>query len=152
MSLMWARHTMIGHGGPGLPAELAEPCSCQLCVTPARISLGLPCSEGLVEYYWGDHIHLGFYTEAERAAGYKRKDFKQAKRDFVEEMLRFSQASRPHTILDVGCGIGGTSRLLASKFPDARITGWPAGYHVSHIVLHAGIMPIARRPHANHQV
>ena len=80
-------------------------------------------SEGLVEYYWGDHIHLGYYTEAERAAGYKRKNFKQAKRDFVDQMLQFSHAASPKKILDVGCGIGGTSRLLAAKFPDAQITG-----------------------------
>ena len=25
--------------------------------------------EGIVEYYWGEHIHLGYYNEAERAAG-----------------------------------------------------------------------------------
>lgn len=34
--------------------------------------------EGVLEYYWGEHIHLGFYSEAERAAGYKKKDFIQA--------------------------------------------------------------------------
>ncbi|KAK9790958.1 hypothetical protein WJX73_001928 [Symbiochloris irregularis] len=79
--------------------------------------------EGILEYYWGDHIHLGYYTDAERAAGYKRKDFKQAKRDFVDEMLRFSSAQRPKRILDVGCGVGGTSRILAAKFSEASVTG-----------------------------
>lgn len=34
--------------------------------------------EGVLEYYWGEHIHLGYYTDAERAAGYKKKNFKQA--------------------------------------------------------------------------
>lgn len=33
-------------------------------------------NEGLLEYYWGEHIHLGYYSDAERAAGYKKKDFK----------------------------------------------------------------------------
>lgn len=79
--------------------------------------------EGLVEYYWGEHIHLGYYTEEERARGYKKKDFKQAKFDFIDEMLKWSGASAPKRILDVGCGIGGTSRYLAKKFPEAQIEG-----------------------------
>ena len=76
-----------------------------------------------MEYFWGDHIHLGYYSKAARAAGYKRTDFKQAKRNFVDEMLHFSASSIPSKILDVGCGIGGTSRILAAKFPAAQVTG-----------------------------
>ena len=79
--------------------------------------------DGILEYYWGEHIHLGYYTEAERAQGYKKKDFKQAKLDFVDEMLRWSGAAAPARILDVGCGIGGTSRHLAANFPNARVQG-----------------------------
>jgi hypothetical protein len=33
--------------------------------------------EGVLEYYWGEHIHLGYYTEEERAKGYLRKNFIQ---------------------------------------------------------------------------
>lgn len=82
--------------------------------------------EGVLEYYWGEHIHLGYYTPEDRAAGYKKKDFIDAKYDFVEQMLQWSGASdkgTPAKILDVGCGIGGTSRYLAAKFPDAKVTG-----------------------------
>ncbi|KAK9841769.1 hypothetical protein WJX81_001783 [Elliptochloris bilobata] len=79
--------------------------------------------EGILEYYWGEHIHLGYYSAAERAAGYKRKDFKRAKIDFVDEMLRWSGAQEPARILDVGCGIGGTSRHLAAKFLQAHVQG-----------------------------
>ena len=82
-----------------------------------------PCRDGILEYYWGEHIHLGYYTEEERARGYKKKDFKQAKFDFVDEMLRWSGATSPARILDVGCGIGGTSRHLAAKFPSAQVQG-----------------------------
>ena len=61
----------------------------------------------------------------ERAAGYKNKDFIEAKKDFVFEMLKWSGAmtAQPKKILDCGCGIGGTSRLLAKAFPDAEIVG-----------------------------
>lgn len=79
--------------------------------------------EGLVEYYWGEHIHLGYYSDKERAQGYLKKDFKQAKFDFVDRMLEWSDADRPARILDVGCGIGGTSRILAQKFPQASVQG-----------------------------
>jgi MPBQ/MSBQ methyltransferase len=79
--------------------------------------------EGVLEYYWGEHIHLGYYTEAERAAGYTKKDFKLAKYDFIDEMLRFSEACNPSSVLDVGCGFGGTSRHLAKKFPNAKVQG-----------------------------
>lgn len=48
----------------------------------------------------------------------------EAKKDFVYEMLKWSGCpEKPTRILDCGCGIGGTSRLLAKRFPDAQITG-----------------------------
>jgi len=72
---------------------------------------------------WGEHIHLGYYTDAERAAGYTNKDFKQAKYDFVDEMFRFSRSTSPKSMLDVGCGFGGSSRYLAKMFPDCQVEG-----------------------------
>lgn len=85
-------------------------------------------SEGILEAYWGEHIHLGFYSEEERKRGYKRKNFIQAKYDFVDEMAKFAQlkfsAETPIKVLDVGCGIGGTSRYLAKKLGgNAEVTG-----------------------------
>lgn len=83
--------------------------------------------EGILEYYWGEHIHLGYYTPQEMKKGYKKKNFIQAKYDFIDEMASWgSIASKatPRTILDVGCGIGGTSRYLARKFGDkTQVTG-----------------------------
>jgi len=75
-------------------------------------------TEGILEYYWGEHIHLGYYTEEDRLNGYKKKNFIQAKYDFIDKMAEFGGISHlnPSAILDVGCGIGGTSRYLAKKF------------------------------------
>merc|ERR1719258_845370 len=71
-------------------------------------------SEGVLEYYWGEHIHLGYYEEGNRKGPfYGGKDFIEAKYDFTEKMLEFSKAESPATVLDVGCGIGGTSREAA---------------------------------------
>jgi hypothetical protein len=83
-------------------------------------------SEGILEYYWGEHIHLGYYTENERIAGYKKKNFIQAKYDFIDKMLDFGkiESVAPKKVLDVGCGIGGTSRYLAKKFgSETSVTG-----------------------------
>ena len=70
--------------------------------------------DGILEFYWGDHIHLGHYGLPPR-----RKDFRQAKVDFVHEMVRWGGLDRlaPGTIvLDVGCGFGGSSRILARDY------------------------------------
>lgn len=84
--------------------------------------------DGILEYYWGEHIHLGYYNEEEMAAGYKKKNFIQAKYDFIDEMASLGGISAETDgnakVLDVGCGVGGTSRFLAKKLgPNAQVTG-----------------------------
>jgi len=84
--------------------------------------------DGILEYYWGEHIHLGYYNKEEMARGYKKKDFIQAKYDFVDEMMKLGgiNAAEDSTakMLDVGCGVGGTSRYIAKSLgPKADVTG-----------------------------
>jgi len=86
--------------------------------------------EGILEHYWGEHIHLGYYTnDVIRSSDVfpPKKNFIQAKYDFIDEMLKFEKFdtdSKPAKILDVGCGIGGTSRYLARKLgQDTEVTG-----------------------------
>jgi len=84
--------------------------------------------DGILEYYWGEHIHLGYYNKEEMEAGYKKKNFIQAKYDFVDEMMKLGgidpSTDSGATVLDVGCGVGGTSRYLAKKLgPKAEVTG-----------------------------
>ena len=65
----------------------------------------------LLERLWGEHIHLGFYP-----SGKKNIDFREAKVKFVHELIKWSDLEklpRGSRILDVGCGIGGSSRILA---------------------------------------
>ncbi|MEG4807005.1 methyltransferase domain-containing protein [Microcoleus sp. F8-D3] len=71
-------------------------------------------NDGILEFYWGEHIHLGHYGSPPR-----RKDFLQSKHDFVHEMVRWGQLEHlpaGTTVLDVGCGIGGSSRILAREY------------------------------------
>lgn len=77
-------------------------------------------NDGILEFYWGEHIHLGHYGSPPH-----RKDFLEAKHDFVHEMVRWGGLeSLPTgtTLLDVGCGIGGSSRILARDYGFA-VTG-----------------------------
>jgi MPBQ/MSBQ methyltransferase len=76
--------------------------------------------DGILEFYWGEHIHLGHYGSPPR-----QKDFLKAKSDFVHEMVRWGgldQLPTGTTVLDVGCGIGGSSRILAREYGFA-VTG-----------------------------
>ena len=75
---------------------------------------------GILEFYWGEHIHLGHYGSPPQ-----RKDFLVAKSDFVHEMVCWGgleQLPPGTTVLDVGCGIGGSSRILARDYGFA-VTG-----------------------------
>ncbi|MCS6960284.1 MAG: methyltransferase domain-containing protein [Pseudanabaenaceae cyanobacterium SKYGB_i_bin29] len=67
--------------------------------------------DGILEFYWGEHIHLGHYGDPPVA-----KDFIQAKVDFVHEMVKWGNLPRGGKLLDVGCGIGGSSRILARDY------------------------------------
>ncbi len=70
--------------------------------------------DGILEFYWGEHIHLGHYGSPPR-----KKDFLEAKADFVHEMVKWGgldKLPRGTTLLDVGCGIGGSTRILAKEY------------------------------------
>lgn len=75
-------------------------------------------SSGLWEQVWGEHMHHGHYGPA----GTERKERRQAQIDLIEELLRWGGVSQAQAVLDVGCGIGGSSLYLAEKF-GATATG-----------------------------
>ncbi|KAF5735303.1 Gamma-tocopherol methyltransferase [Tripterygium wilfordii] len=75
-------------------------------------------SSGLWENIWGDHMHHGFYDPNAEAS---ISDHRTAQLRMIEEALRFAGVSedaekKPKSVVDVGCGIGGSSRYLAKKY------------------------------------
>jgi MPBQ/MSBQ methyltransferase len=73
--------------------------------------------DALLERLWGEHIHLGHYGEPPGRPG--SRDFRQAKADFVHALVRWSgldQLPPGSRVLDVGCGIGGSARILARDY------------------------------------
>jgi tocopherol O-methyltransferase len=83
-------------------------------------------SSGLWEQVWGEHMHHGYYG----STGKEKKDRRQAQIDIIEELLSWGEVrqadslrdSFPSRILDVGCGIGGSSLYLAQKY-NANVVG-----------------------------
>lgn len=75
-------------------------------------------SSGLWEEIWGEHMHHGYYG---RAGAYK-VNRRQAQIDLIEELLKWTQVATAENIIDVGCGIGGSTLYLAQKF-DADAIG-----------------------------
>lgn len=93
-------------------------------------------NERLLEFYWGEHLHAGYYGDPP-----VKKDFIAAKIDMIDEMIKWGIAAPTTTffkrleltensdsgkvkILDVGCGIGGSTRHLAKRWPKTSdVTG-----------------------------
>ncbi|BCL34926.1 delta(24)-sterol C-methyltransferase [Nostoc sp. MS1] len=63
-------------------------------------------------------MHHGYYG----AEGTEQKNRRQAQIDLIEELLNWAGVKEAENILDVGCGIGGSSLYLAEKF-HAQATG-----------------------------
>ncbi|OKH32040.1 SAM-dependent methyltransferase [[Phormidium ambiguum] IAM M-71] len=83
-----------------------------------RIQEFYDASSGLWEKVWGEHMHHGYYG----SEGNIKKERRQAQIDLIEEVLKWSEIQQAEQILDVGCGIGGSSLYLAQKY-NATATG-----------------------------
>lgn len=72
----------------------------------------------LWEQIWGEHMHHGYYGPN----GTYKRERRQAQIALIEELLTWAEVEHPQTILDVGCGIGGSTLHLAEKY-NAHATG-----------------------------
>ncbi|KAI5456292.1 S-adenosyl-L-methionine-dependent methyltransferase [Mariannaea sp. PMI_226] len=74
------------------------------------------------DYYlslWGEHIHHGYWPTPESEATRSKEE---AQVSLIKLLLELSRVPKNSTVLDVGCGIGGTSRYLAANY-GCTVTG-----------------------------
>eukprot|EP00924_Labyrinthula_sp_SR-Ha-C_P013407 augustus_masked-scaffold_5-processed-gene-1.15-mRNA-1 protein AED:0.28 eAED:0.28 QI:0/-1/0/1/-1/1/1/0/338 len=78
-------------------------------------------ADGVLEKFWGEHIHHGYFGEdgKDKVGSIKAKEILIEKliefASFVETADKVKNAKKSGSlkILDIGCGIGGSSRFLA---------------------------------------
>jgi tocopherol O-methyltransferase len=70
-----------------------------------RIAQFYDDSTALWEEIWGEHLHHGYYG----ARGTYQLNRRQAQIDLIEELLDKAHLNHVSNILDVGCGIGGST-------------------------------------------
>lgn len=68
----------------------------------------------LYRTFWGEHIHHGFWHGRESVA--------EAQVNLTRELARRAQLAHGDRMLDVGCGLGGSSLLLAKEY-GCRVEG-----------------------------
>mmetsp|Transcript_12673 Transcript_12673/g.26963 ORF Transcript_12673/g.26963 Transcript_12673/m.26963 type:complete len:363 (+) Transcript_12673:84-1172(+) len=79
-------------------------------------------SSKLWEDVWGEHMHHGYYVPEDRT------DHIQAQIDLIDEVLKWAGVEEkgdkaPKSVVDVGCGIGGSSRHIARKYDGCTAKG-----------------------------
>eukprot|EP00199_Chlamydomonas_sp_CCMP681_P001931 CAMPEP_0119108118 /NCGR_PEP_ID=MMETSP1180-20130426/13477_1 /TAXON_ID=3052 ORGANISM="Chlamydomonas cf sp, Strain CCMP681" /NCGR_SAMPLE_ID=MMETSP1180 /ASSEMBLY_ACC=CAM_ASM_000741 /LENGTH=352 /DNA_ID=CAMNT_0007093701 /DNA_START=21 /DNA_END=1079 /DNA_ORIENTATION=- len=75
-------------------------------------------SSELWEGMWGAHMHHGYYKKGEAA-----KSNEQAQIDMINHSLDWAGVVDVTNMVDVGCGIGGSTRHVLGRWPRARAQG-----------------------------
>jgi len=75
-----------------------------------------------MEAAFGRHVHWGYWDDPTRATG-KADDFAKAAERLCVEMFADAGIADGQTVLDVGCGLGGTVASLNERFRDMRLFG-----------------------------
>jgi SAM-dependent methyltransferase len=83
----------------------------------ARIS-----TEPILQELFRDHVHWGLFDSAPSGA-VSIEAFSQATEELSRTMVSLLDLTAGMNVLDVGCGFGGTSRLIANAWKDVRVTG-----------------------------
>jgi len=85
---------------------------------PARIEGG----DRTAAIAFGQHIHWGYWENPQSADG-TLEDFAQAATQLSAKMVEIAQINENMTILDAGCGFGGTIAYLNDHFDYLNLTG-----------------------------
>lgn len=75
-----------------------------------------------VEKSLGRHVHFGFWSHPGAATG-DVDDFARASEELALELCRIGEVASGESVLDVGCGFGGTLASLNARLRDMRLVG-----------------------------
>ena len=90
-------------------------------------------SSGLLEDILGEAMHPGYFWGDCK----EQKGRRKAQNDFIEELLQWGEVQQAENILDVGCGIGGSSPLDGLVVVDT-------GIHYKH--MYDNMSTLSRKP------
>ncbi len=74
------------------------------------------------EELFRDHVHWGLF-DSTHSGTVSKEAFGQATEALSQTMVTLLDLAGGMNVLDVGCGFGGTSRLIAKAWKDVRVTG-----------------------------
>ena len=75
-----------------------------------------------VEKSFGRHVQFGYWTEPDQALC-NEEDFAGAAEQLSLELCRIAEVASGDSVLDAGCGFGGTLALLNDRHRDMRLSG-----------------------------
>jgi tocopherol O-methyltransferase len=73
----------------------------------------------LYRMFWGEHLHHGYWNHGNRN---KDESIAQAQIQLMEQLAKRAGIPRGATVLDIGCGVGGSALWLAGQF-GCQVTG-----------------------------
>ena len=68
----------------------------------------------LYRFFWGEHLHHGYWDNNESVP--------RAQIQLMERLAERANVPRGARVLDIGCGLGGSSQWLAEQF-DCQVIG-----------------------------
>ena len=71
---------------------------------------------------FGKHVHWGYWKNP-ITAKYTHDDFYAAAENLTKEMCTLGNISNHQSVLDVGCGFGGTISFMNDQYSDMVLTG-----------------------------
>ncbi|KAJ7562470.1 hypothetical protein O6H91_03G070300 [Diphasiastrum complanatum] len=106
-------------------------CYASRAVQPSELNNGIKnfydSSSGIWEDIWGEHMHHGYYESEVPLFKGSLSLHQDAQIKMIEEALAWAripedESGRPKSVVDIGCGIGGSARYLARKY-GAKVHG-----------------------------
>lgn len=79
-------------------------------------------SNSVIENSFGRHVHWGYWPQPENAVC-DDKDYANAAEALTKQLVSTIQITDNQSILDVGCGFGGTTAYLNEHYKNMTLTG-----------------------------